>query len=130
MKVRNNEKNARSLKYIRKDLRSNGTPAEAKLWSLIKNRQVENLKFRRQFSIGNYILDFYCPELKLCIELDGDYHYNSQKHEMDKNRDSRLYEELSIKTLRFENHIVVDNPNIIIYNIIRVKNEEQCSISF
>ena len=85
MKVRNNEKNARSLKYIRKDLRSNGTPAEAKLWSLIKNRQVENLKFRRQFSIGNYILDFYCPELKLCIELDGDYHYNSQKHEMDKN---------------------------------------------
>lgn len=65
------DKNIASMKYLRKTLRNNGTPAEGKLWSILKNKQVENLTFRRQFSIGKYILDFYCPTLRLAIELDG-----------------------------------------------------------
>ena len=118
MTNKRNDKNAKRLEFCRKRLRIHGTPAEAKLWSILKNRQIEGLKFRRQYSIGNYILDFYCPELKLAIELDGEYHYNYQNHQRDIERTDYLYEIAGIKTLRFENHIVFDNPRHIIDYII------------
>jgi hypothetical protein len=62
------------LKTFRQKLRNNLTPAEAKLWAYIKNSQVEGRKFRRQHSVDNYILDFYCPSERLAIELDGQGH--------------------------------------------------------
>ena len=77
--------NKKILEPYRKSLRKNLTPAEAFLWRLLKNSQLENRKFRRQHSIGNYILDFYCPKIRLAIELDGDYHNNTE---------TILYEEL------------------------------------
>ncbi|WP_143525188.1 endonuclease domain-containing protein, partial [Labilibacter marinus] len=55
----------------RKQLRNNSTPAECELWNYLKGKKVCRLKFRRQYSVGKYVLDFYCPELKLAIELDG-----------------------------------------------------------
>ena len=63
--------NRKEKEVQRKELRSNGTKYEATLWLILKNRQIDGVRFRRQFSVGEYILDFYCPELKLGIELTG-----------------------------------------------------------
>jgi very-short-patch-repair endonuclease len=71
-------KNIPSLTEKRKALRNNLTSAEATLWLCLKNKQLEGKRFRRQFSIGNYIVDFYCPEQKLAIELDGQGHFTVQ----------------------------------------------------
>ena len=59
-------------KIKRNSLRNNSTAAESTLWKVLRNKQIEGLRFRRQHSIGPYIMDFYCPEIKLCIELDGE----------------------------------------------------------
>ena len=69
--------NKSELKSVRKDLRNNGTSAEATLWELIKGKQIDGLKFRWQHSVGPYILDFYCPQFRLSIELDGEVHSTS-----------------------------------------------------
>ena len=61
--------NLKEQKTIRRTLQTHGTPAEAMLWKMLKGRQMDGAKFRRQFSIGPYILDFYCPECRICIEL-------------------------------------------------------------
>ena len=61
--------NNKNLKEKRKELRSNSTSAEAVLWKMLKGKQIEGKRWRRQFSIGNYIIDFYCPEIKLGMNL-------------------------------------------------------------
>jgi very-short-patch-repair endonuclease len=63
--------NRKYLETNRKWLRNNSTSAEAALWKLLKNKQLEGRKFRRQQSIGKYIVDFYCSQEKLIVELDG-----------------------------------------------------------
>lgn len=63
--------NVPNLKPKRQALRNNPTPTEKLLWSKLKNSQL-GFKFRRQYSVGGYILDFYCPTKKLAIELDGE----------------------------------------------------------
>ncbi len=94
--------NLSHLKQNRKNLRNNLIPAEATLWRFLKNKQVEERRFRRQFSVENYILDFYCPSEKLAIELDGDQHFTNAGFLNDKERDQKL-KCLGIKVLRFEN---------------------------
>ncbi|MCU0238365.1 MAG: DUF559 domain-containing protein, partial [Pyrinomonadaceae bacterium] len=96
------------LKTFRKELRNNLTPAEAKFWTIIKNKQFEGRKFRRQHSVGNYILDFYCPSEKLAIELDGEVHFNDSAREYDYERKLFL-EHYGIKVLRFENKRVFED---------------------
>ena len=100
--------NRKYLKQFRKDLRNNLTPAEATLWKAIQRNQLDGRKFRRQHSIGNYILDFYCPGEKLAIELDGQQHFTASGSERDYNRDEYL-KTLNIKVLRFENREVFEN---------------------
>ena len=101
----------------RRYLRSNGTPAEAAMWNLLKNKQIMGLQWRRQFSVGPYILDFYCPQLHLCIELDGEPHYSPEGVEQDHTRTEWLQKDRGIQTLRFENHLVFDYPQNIIAEI-------------
>ncbi|RXQ92218.1 DUF559 domain-containing protein [Ancylomarina salipaludis] len=108
------------FKPFRKRLRNRSTSSEASLWKLLKNRQVAGLKFRRQISIGNYIVDFYCPEIKLIIELDGASHDNYLSEEMDEKRDAYLMNE-GYRILRFENRCVFEFPEEIIGEIIKVK---------
>jgi very-short-patch-repair endonuclease len=96
------------LKAYRRKLRKNLTPAEAFLWLHLKNKQLEGRRFRRQFSIDNYILDFYCPSEKLAIELDGARHFTHQGVEKDKVRDSFLKAN-GIGVIRIENKDVFDN---------------------
>lgn len=91
----------------RKKLRKRSTAAESTLWKTIKHKQIDNLKFRRQHSIGNYIVDFYCPEIRLAIELDGASHDNYLAEEKDPIRDEKI-EESNITILRFENRYVYE----------------------
>jgi len=68
--------NKRSKKDLRKKLRNNGTAAEVALWKCLKGSQLLGKKFRRQSSIGRYIVDLYCPECRVIIELDGAPHFS------------------------------------------------------
>ena len=102
------QNNKPSLKKFRKELRNNLTPAEALLWKCLKNKQLEGKKFRRQHSINNYILDFYCSSEKLAIELDGEGHHKPNQSEYDCNRDLFL-NSYGIRILRFENREIFQN---------------------
>ncbi|MBU0473930.1 MAG: DUF559 domain-containing protein [Bacteroidetes bacterium] len=104
------------LKTFRKNLRNNLTPAEAKLWTLLKNSQLGGIKFRRQHSFNNYILDFYSPSEKLAIELDGAVHNTEEAQEYDKKRDLFL-NNYGIKVLRFENKLVFDETDFVLSEI-------------
>lgn len=110
--------NKPSLKTFRKDLRNNGTPAEATLWLSLKNKQLDGRKFRRQFSVENYILDFYCPSEKLAVELDGADHYTEAGSEYDEER-TRFLNSKGIKVIRFENKEVFENIGGVLDEIKR-----------
>jgi very-short-patch-repair endonuclease len=79
------------------------TPAEQKLWSRLRNRQLAGLKIRRQRPIDRFIIDFYCAEAKLCIEIDGDSH--AEKVEYDRARTAYLNER-GHTVIRFTNREV------------------------
>ena len=111
--------NQPNLQKFRRTLRKEGTPAEGALWKILKNKQVEGLRFHRQYSIDNYILDFYCPKIKLAIELDGDYHYHTFVPDHDYERDKELLEKYGIKTIRFENKDVWEQPQSIVDCIVK-----------
>ena len=111
--------NRHELLDARRQLRKAGEPAEAVLWKCIKSRQILGFKFRRQFSVGPYILDFYCPEAKLGIELDGAGHCTIDGVKYDQQRSAYLFNERNIKLLRFENRDLY-------YNLEGVLNDITC----
>lgn len=104
------------LKEKRRSLRNNLTPAEAKLWNALQNSKFEGIKFRRQHSIGNYIVDFYCPKYLLAIELDGQIHFNVVNIEKDEKRTEYL-NNLGIVVLRFENEKIFEQLDIVLEEI-------------
>lgn len=120
--------NKKEKKEQRKELRSYGTKYEATMWLLLKNRQIEGMKFRRQFSVGEYILDFYCPELKLAIELDGQDHYSIDGSYKDRVRDEWLSTQ-GITILRIENCAIFENQHAVIEllkeTVLRLKSSAQ-----
>ncbi len=105
--------NHKYLKEFRKELRNNATKSESQLWKALQKSQLEGRKFRRQHSIGNYIVDFYCPKEKLIVELDGQVHKNSVNGEYD-NKRTKYLEGLEIKVLRFENYLVFEQLDMIL----------------
>ena len=117
-----NHFNRKDLKSFRSSLRNTSTSAEAELWEELKSKKLEGRKFRRQYSIGSYIVDFCCPSEKLIIELDGDPHRESQKIEKDEIRDNYL-EGLGFIVLRFENRFVFQEPEYIKSKIRKVLNK-------
>ena len=110
--------NRKSLEPYRKKLRHHGTTAEAFLWTHLQQKKLEGRKFRRQHSILNFIVDFYCAEERLVIELDGEYHMNPTAEEKDAVR-TKMLEELNMKVLRFENKTVFDNRDWVLEEIKR-----------
>jgi very-short-patch-repair endonuclease len=104
-------------KKKRQYLRNNVTNAEKLLWSKLRGKRLSGLKFRRQCGIGNYIVDFYCPELKLAIEIDGDVHgYKAQR-----NKDMRKQEyliNLGIKLLRFTNGDITESMDGVLQHVL------------
>lgn len=104
--------NKKELKNLRKELRKNLTPAETKLWKYLQNSKLEGRKFRRQHSIGQYIIDFYCPKEKLAIELDGNIHFNPINQQYDLSR-SEYLNSFGIKVIKFENKEIFENIEIV-----------------
>lgn len=113
--------NRNILKERRKQLRNSLTTAEAKLWSMLKDSNLENRKFRRQHSVGPYVLDFYCPSEKLCIEMDGAGHFTDRGYEYDTERTEYL-RNLNIKVIRFENKDIFDNAEGVLEEIKKFFN--------
>lgn len=97
-------------------LRKRTTEAEQKLWSLLRNRQLNGKKFRRQHAILNYIVDFYCHESKLAIELDGNFHKRVEVKQYDQARTMAL-KETGISVLRFWNEEVLTDPGKVLKKI-------------
>jgi very-short-patch-repair endonuclease len=110
--------NVKNLYERRKDLRNNSTPQEILLWLKLKNSQT-GLKFRRQHSIGGYIVDFYCPRKKLVVEIDGSQHFTKDAEEYDQIR-TELFGGLDIKVLRFTNAEINTNLDGVLRKIMSV----------
>jgi very-short-patch-repair endonuclease len=108
--------NKKSFEQLRKTLRNSSTSAEAALWTMLKKRQIEGGKFRRQHSVGPYIVDFYCPSEKLAVELDGAYHFTSEGIAYDEERSAYL-RRYNINVIRFENREVFENPEAVLEKI-------------
>jgi len=106
----------KNLKPFSLDLRNNLTEAENLLWSKIRLRQLNGLRFNRQKIIGEYIVDFYCHQVKLVIELDGIQHYSEVGKEWDEVRDDFL-KSLNLKVLRFSNEQVLNHIDFVIKKI-------------
>ncbi len=104
----------------RKTLRNAMPKAEVLLWMKLKGKQLNGYKFRRQYSMGAYIVDFYCPELHLSIELDGDSHFlNNASVQYDQARQQWI-ESLGISVLRFTNTDVYQNMDAMVLKIMEV----------
>jgi very-short-patch-repair endonuclease len=105
-------------------LRKKATDAEKRLWSHLKNRQLAGLKFRRQHPIEDRIVDFFCAEAKLAIELDGSGHTGYLAKTSDLDRELELYEK-GIRVLRFHNRDVLKNLDSILNAIIHAVDPEK-----
>ena len=92
------------------------------MWSKLKNRQICTQKFRRQFSVGPYVVDFYCPALKLAIEIDGDSHFQPGDQAKDRKRERHI-ESFGIQFLRFRNNEVRENLRGVLEAIYRKVEE-------
>ena len=109
--------NLLELLEVRRQLRKNITEAELVLWEVLKNKKLRKRKFRRQHSIGYYIVDIYCSAERLIIELDGQHHYTPENKAKDKERDTHLAL-MGFKILRFENKMVLNNLTEVLKIII------------
>ena len=101
---------------FRKQLRKSLTPAEASLWRCLKGKQLAGRKFRRQHSIGPYVVDFFCPSERLIIELDGAHHLSGPGSEYDEVRDQYL-NSLGYTVLRYENKVWFANQESVLADI-------------
>ena len=99
-----------SFKPRRRTLRRKQTDAENKLWQRLRNKQVHGLKVYRQYSAGSYILDFYCPQRCLVIELDGSQHLAAKEY--DEGRTSYL-QRLGMSVIRFWDHEVLQELDVV-----------------
>jgi len=98
-------------------LRKKQTPAENRLWSLLRNKQLGGYKFRRQHVLFSYIVDFYCHSGKLIVELDGPIHNSSSAKEYDKKREGWLVAN-GYRIIRFKNGEVFENEQKVLDKIL------------
>jgi very-short-patch-repair endonuclease len=105
--------NKKTLLTRRKDLRNNPTDPEKLLWYQLRNSQLDGRKFRRQESIGHYIVDFYCPSEKLVVELDGEGHFDDDQIKYDLAR-TKYLEVLGLRVIRFKNgEVLFDTDSVV-----------------
>ena len=102
------------LKELARKLRNNSTFTEIMLWNYLKGKQMRGYDFDRQRPIDNFIVDFYCKDLKLAIEVDGESHYGNE--EKDARKDKRL-NEFGVSVLRFDDLEVRHNLNEVLTKI-------------
>ena len=110
--------NSKVNREKRKLLRNTATNSEQKLWYYLKNKQLDGYKFRRQYGIGKFIVDFYCSEIKLAIEIDGANHFFDDKSTNYDIIRQKFIESKGIKVLRFTNAEIINNIGGVIESII------------
>jgi len=111
--------NKNRLKETRKHLRREQTYTEKIAWMVLRNRSLLDCKFRRQYSVDRYVIDFFSPEIKLAVELDGSVHDSAGQKAHDEER-QKFLEKLGITFLRFRNEEFVDNGDYAVSEIKRV----------
>jgi prepilin-type N-terminal cleavage/methylation domain-containing protein len=107
-----------SEKIKRKTLRNNMPQAEVILWSKLKSKGLIGYKFRRQYSVGKFVIDFYCPKLKLAIEIDGDSHF-AEGADIYDSEWQKMIESFGITFLRFTNREIYENIENVLENIAK-----------
>jgi very-short-patch-repair endonuclease len=113
----------RKLKNTARTLRKNMTDTEKLLWSRIRRKQLKGFQFYRQKTIGNYIVDFYCPSAMLIIELDGSQHYTEEGKQKDKVRDQYLIG-LGFQVMRYPSTEVFSAIDGIVHEIYEQLHEK------
>ncbi len=108
--------NRTEVKERRKALRKEMPPAEIILWNVLRDKKLGGLKFRRQYSIGPFIVDFYCSQLKLAIEIDGESHFVEGADSRDRERQAFI-EAKGIHVLRFTNRDVYERLEGVVAQI-------------
>ena len=103
-------------KRLRQTLRNNPTPWERKLWRYLSKSQLSGYKFRRQYGIDKYVVDFYCPQIKLIIELDGGGHFSERLKKSDKARQLEI-ESSGYHILRYTNDEIDRNISGVLENL-------------
>lgn len=98
-----------------RELRKASTEVEKILWSRLKNRRLNNLKFKRQFVIEYYIVDFICLEKKLIIELDGSQHLDNEQYDAER---TAFLNEKGYNVIRFWNNVILKNLELVLEKII------------
>ena len=124
-----NNSNQPYNKEYRRLLRHDMTPSERMLWKHISDKQLDGWRFRRQHGFGPNVLDFYCPVLKLCIEVDGEIHQRTDVVEKDKERTSFL-ESNGIKVIRFTNDEIENDISDVLERIRRFINNNSFNLRF
>ena len=107
----------------RRSLRNNAPRAEVVLWYELKGKQLKGYKFRRQYSIGPYIADFYCVKARLVIEVDGDSHFMPGADIKDEKRQDYI-ESFGLRVIRFTNTDVYCNIDGVLDNIVEALGPE------
>src|SRR5690606_13353132 len=103
-----------------RSLRQSQTQAEKALWRMLRNRQLSNLKFRRQYPVEEgFVIDFFCPEYRLGIEVDGEVHNDADQQLYDEARTQRLHELYGIQIIRLSNQEVISSPEKVLKTIIQ-----------
>ena len=108
--------NTKAMKERRQILRRNMTETERILWSKLRRKQIDALRFRRQYSVDTFVLDFYCPEIRLDVEVDGESHDRPAAREYDQDREEQL-KSLGIAVLRFTNEEVKSKLDQVVQRI-------------
>jgi len=91
--------NKNSERTKRRELRNNSTLAEKILWLSLRKKQILGIRFLRQYSINNFVMDFYAPKIKVCIEVDGDSHVGNEEYDMER---QKIIESFNIIVIRFK----------------------------
>jgi len=108
----------KNLKQLARQLRRDMTDAERQLWAKLRKKQLKGYQFYRQKPVGDYIVDFFCPRVKLVIEVDGRQHFSDEMREYDRIREDFL-SSLGLRVLRFTNTEVLTHTEKVIKSIER-----------
>lgn len=111
-----NYSNHPATKEYRRLLRMTETSTERMLWKRLRGKQLDGYRFRQQHGFGPYVLDFYCPSIRLCIELDGGVHNDEKVKQKDEERTVFLKQD-RIQVLRFRNEEVEQNIEYVLERI-------------
>ena len=109
----------RKLKQPARQLRSNMTDAESRLWARLRGKQLLGVQFYRQKPLGNFIVDFYAAKAHLVVEVDGAHHFESTQRLADAER-TRMLSGMGLPVLRFTNAEVLENTDGVVEEILRM----------